>query len=50
MLEARIWQKREIKNIPRKHPGDLMTLHVQMLRREKNIFNHEIKVSLEVGG
>ena len=36
------------KKYTKKHPGDI-TIIRSNIRREKNIFNHEIKVSLKRG-
>jgi len=40
--------KKAIKKYTKKHPGDL-TLTRSNVKREKNIFNHEIRVSLKEG-
>ena len=48
ILETNRMAKKEIKNISKKHHGDI-TITRSIIRREKNIFNHEIKVSLNRG-
>ena len=47
VLEAKYGKKGNKKYI-RKHPGDL-TITRSNVEREKNIFNHEIRVSLKMG-
>jgi len=43
-----VYKKKGSKKYTKKHPGDL-TITRSNIRREKNIFNHEIRVSLEKG-
>ena len=47
VLEAK-YGKKGNKKYTRKHPGDL-TITRSNVEREKNIFNHEIRVSLKLG-
>ena len=47
VLETKVGKK-AIKKYTKKHPGDI-TITRTNVKREKNIFNHEIKVSLNRG-
>ena len=47
VLETKVGKK-AIKKYTKKHPGDI-TITRSNVKREKNIFNHEIKVSLKRG-